>query len=889
MTGALRVQPRSASNTDSIQAELVEQFLQRLEAGETLDPSDFAAQYPEHAGALRQLLPALQMMAELSRSAARDRSSPLSDAISGPELGVVGDFRILREVGRGGMGVVYEAEQMSLGRRVALKVLPWAAALDSRQLQRFKNETHAAASLHHRNIVPVFGVGCERGTHYYAMQYIDGQTLAAVIGDLRRGNACGWTGFTVEPRDRRAEPSSVTPSSAGKGTEPSTAAGLGRFRAAASLGIQAAFALDHAHELGVVHRDIKPANLLVESISPRALRGAGVEAEDGRLWVTDFGLAHCRQGPVGLTVTGDLLGTLRYMSPEQAVAQPTGVDHRTDIYSLGATLYEFLTLEPTFDGHDRQELLRQIALEEPKPLRKVNRAIPSDLETIVQKAMAKNPAERYATARELANDLQWFLRDEPIPARRSTLLKRTRRWARRHRPVMLSAAVASLAALTVLAGSIGWIMRDRSARRTRLTADLLSAVEESQRLQKEGLWPQAQAAAERAEALIRLGAANPAEAEHARGLLSKRADERADVALLESLEAIRHRQADVKDDHFVLKYSRKEYEQAFRTYGLHMSATAPEEAARVLGRRPGPLRATLLAALDHWSILASYEKAPEAARLKQVLSLADCDPRRQGVRSARAKNDRQAMERLAHEVDAAKQPPESLFVLAIGLFQRGADAAALALLKRAQQAFPGDFWINHDLGIAISDCQPPQLDEAIRFLTVAAAVRPDSPGVRYNLGITLARVGRLDEALVAYRQAIGLKPDYSMAHYELGLLLGKQGQLDEAIAACRRAVELKPDHADAQYSLGVFLARTGRPDAAVAAYRKAIELKPDHAESHCNLGIALWREGELAQALFSLERGHELGSRRKDWPYPSAQWVRDCRQQLEFELDGRLR
>ena len=280
------------------------------------------------------------------------------------------------------------------------------------------------------------------------------------------------------------------------------------------------------------------------------------------------------------------MGTLRYMSPEQALAQPIGVDHRTDLYSLGATLYEFLTLEPAFNGHDRHELCGRSRSKNPGPLRKVNKAVPADLETIVLKAMAKNPAERYATAQEMASDLRRFLRDEPILARPVTLLKRTRRWARRHRPVMLSAAVALLAALTVLAGSIGWIVRDRAARRARLTADLQAAVEESQRLQKEGKWPQAQAAAARAEALLRDGAADPAVAERVRGLLRELAEEQADVALLESLEAIRLRQADVEDNHFVVHHSRKEYEQAFRTYGLHRNAMAPEEAARALSRRP---------------------------------------------------------------------------------------------------------------------------------------------------------------------------------------------------------------------------------------------------------------------------------------------------------------
>jgi hypothetical protein len=189
---------------------------------------------------------------------------------------------------------------------------------------------------------------------------------------------------------------------------------------AARLGVQAAEALEHAHQLGVIHRDIKPANLLVDG--------------RGHVWVTDFGLAHC-QGQAGLTMTGDLVGTLRYMSPEQALAQRGVIDHRSDVYSLGATLYELLTLQPAFDGQDRQEVLRQIAFEEPRPPRHIHRAIPSELETIVLKAMAKEPSERYGTAQDLADDLERFLNDEPIRARRPTVQQRATKWARRHRGV----------------------------------------------------------------------------------------------------------------------------------------------------------------------------------------------------------------------------------------------------------------------------------------------------------------------------------------------------------------------------------------------------------------------------------------------------------------------
>ena len=351
--------------------------------------------------------------------------------------------------------------------------------------------------------------------------------------------------------------------------------------------MQAALALEHAHQLGVVHRDIKPANLLVEAGSAIAPGGNGAEAGGVRLWVTDFGLAHCRQGQVGLTVTGDLVGTLRYMSPEQALAQPIGVDHRTDLYSLGATLYEFLTLEPAFNGHDRHELLRQIAIEEPRPVRKVNKAVPADLETIVLKAMAKNPEERYATAQEMASDLGRFLRDEPILARPVTLLNRTRRWARRHRGVMLSAAVASLAALTVLAGSIGWIVRDRAAQRAKLTAQLHAAVEESHRLQKEGKCA-ASAGSSRARSRPCLVTAPPIRPwpSASEACCASWPKSRPTLPCSRASRPSAFARRTSRTTILSSSHSRKEYEQAFITYGLHRNAMAPEEAARALSRRP---------------------------------------------------------------------------------------------------------------------------------------------------------------------------------------------------------------------------------------------------------------------------------------------------------------
>jgi serine/threonine protein kinase len=387
---------------------------------------EWIAAQGEHADRLRRLLPTVQVMAGLGSVAGSVPPPVGSDAV--PVSGVLGDYRIIREVGRGGMGVVYEAEQISLGRRVALKVLPLAATLDPRQLQRFHNEARGMASLHHEHIVPVYAVGQERGVHYYAMQFIDGPTIAEVITQ-QRGPVTGVEGAAAETAPMAAQPTGTT------------RRGGAEYRRAAELVAVAAEALDYAHQMGVVHRDVKPANLMLDG--------------RGTVWVTDFGLAQLRTGP-GLTMTGDLVGTLRYMSPEQALAKHGLVDHRTDVYSLGATLYEVLTLQPVFAGEDRQELLRQIAFDEPIRLRKLNRAIPPELETIVLKAMEKNPQERYETAQQLADDLRNWLGDRPIQARPPGPVARVQKWSRRHKSVVRALGLGLVVAVVALAVSTVW-------------------------------------------------------------------------------------------------------------------------------------------------------------------------------------------------------------------------------------------------------------------------------------------------------------------------------------------------------------------------------------------------------------------------------------------------
>jgi WD40 repeat protein/tetratricopeptide (TPR) repeat protein len=401
--------------------ELAEEFTARVRAGQLPELEDYARRHPDLAGRIRELFPALLLLEGMAGGAAPGLERPAGDDLVAG--GTFGAYRIEREVGRGGMGVVYEAVHRALNKRVALKVLPVHGPGGGGRLERFVREARTAAGLHHTNIVPVFDVGQAGGVPYYAMQFIDGKGLDRVL------------------RDGPSEPTGPYPAEAGAAptvaeSPPLPSPPSDYFRWVAGLGIQAAEGLAHAHQRGIVHRDVKPSNLLLDA--------------QGVLWITDFGLARRLEDPA-LTHSGVLLGTPRYMSPEQAEAARKPIDHRTDIYSLGATLYELLTRRPAFDGHTPQEVVRQIIGREPVPPRRLEPAIPRDLETIVLKAMAKRPADRYQVAQEMADDLGRWLRTEPIRARRIGVVGRTARWCRRN-PRLAAVTGAALAIILTLSG-----------------------------------------------------------------------------------------------------------------------------------------------------------------------------------------------------------------------------------------------------------------------------------------------------------------------------------------------------------------------------------------------------------------------------------------------------
>jgi serine/threonine protein kinase/WD40 repeat protein len=438
--------PSSDSSRDVALERLAEEFVARHRQGEHPPLSEYTGRYPELAADIRELFPALVQIEHLKPATdvtGAFESVPAS--AGGTRLERLGDYRIVREVGRGGMGVVYEAEQESLGRHVALKVLPSSALLNPTYLERFRREARAAAKLHHTNIVPVFGTGERDGVHFYAMQFIQGEGLDRVLADVRRLRKQPGEADPAAPSERSVAHSLLTGQFAASEapTEPLTRpaappSGLSvsgpeaeYHRGVARLGLQVAEALTYAHKQGILHRDVKPSNLLLDL--------------QGTVWVTDFGLAKA-EGSDELTHTGDIVGTLRFMAPERFEGKSLP---QSDVYALGVTLYEMLTLRPAFDDTNKAKLIDRALHELPPAPRKIEPRIPRDLETVVLKCLAKAPEERYATAEALAEDLRRFLADRPIRARRTPWHERAWRWCRRNPVVAALTAAVLLLVLTV--------------------------------------------------------------------------------------------------------------------------------------------------------------------------------------------------------------------------------------------------------------------------------------------------------------------------------------------------------------------------------------------------------------------------------------------------------
>ncbi len=436
--------PDADTRTDPLD-DLTEEFARRWREGERPSVEEYAARYPQWADDIRALFPAVLLMEQL-KPRRDDRATvpaPVSGISSIPER--LGDYRLVREIGRGGMGVVYEAQHETLGRRVAIKVLPAHLFADDKLRARFRRESQAAARLHHTNIVPVFDVGEQDGLHYYVMQLIAARNLDKGTGGQGDKGTRGQGEDATPQAAIGLSPCPLVPLSPCPALSP---------RAIAHLGLQVADALAYAHAQGVLHRDVKPSNLLLD--------------DQGTVWVTDFGVAKLVE-EANLTASGDFVGTLRYMPPERFGGQS---DARGDVYSLGITLYELLGRRPAFPDTTPQHLIQLITQADPPPLRKLDPTIPTDLETIILKAAARDPAYRYQTAAELSDDLRRFLDDRPVKARRTSAAEHVWRWGRRNRLVAgLTAAAVLLLMLTTVVSVVAYF-RTAKAKQDTETANI---------------------------------------------------------------------------------------------------------------------------------------------------------------------------------------------------------------------------------------------------------------------------------------------------------------------------------------------------------------------------------------------------------------------------------
>ncbi len=811
------VKPAEQTADDAHFEEVLSRCIQTFgEEGQNAAERVIAA-HPAHAARLRQRLSALSRLGFLDTGSDRPPAT-------------IGAYTIERRLGSGGMGVVYLARDAS-GSRVAVKLAPATIDPEAREAERFEREIRAIAELDHASIVPILDAGSEAGRAWFAMPYIAGATLGEVLDGVRA--AC--TPFReLDARVLARLVGAGALAQAARAADAAATDAWGRtwIEAAARILVDVAGALHHAHERGVLHRDVKPANVLL--------------GLDGRARLFDFGLARVQHEP-SLTQSGDFTGTPYYVSPEQARGSVRALDRRADVYSLGVTLYELITLRRPFEGPSTAQILRAIQVREPVPPRRRNPLVPRDLETVCLTAMEKDPARRYATAAEFAADLQRFLDFQPVQARPVGAARKLVRWAQRNRAL---AAAAGLALLIAVGLPIGLLAANAAIRAQRDAADA-NAREASR---------QARTSAEVVDFLVDLFHAPPGadpRGRSARDVLERgaqRAQTGFGTELLVRaalLEAIGRVYVNLGLPDRALANFDRSFALRQRELGEHhpdVARALHELGALHLGR--GDL-VVARAVLERG--LAAFAGAGADATLSCVrlrVSLADACVRSSDPAAARAVLDgaRAAIVRLeAQEAPEAADVEERLGDLehAAGRFD-----AALAHYGRAARVFAR--------GLA------PDLDARARLYEKtalsaagagdgarAAAARREAAELRARLAprgesaeppaARVAWTGADDAALLAEF----VPPDQQAfdAAFQAGITALQSGGTAQALAAFERCVELRPRHPVGFYNLACAHARGGAVDAGIAALSRAVELGFGAADDR--LEVAL-RDADIA-------------------------------------------
>ncbi|MBN1852013.1 MAG: protein kinase [Pirellulales bacterium] len=708
---------------------------------------------------------------------------------------VIGPYKLLQQIGEGGFGVVYMAEQSEpVERRIALKIIK--PGMDSRQvIARFEAERQALAMMDHPNIAKVYDAGTtESSRPYFVMELVKGIPITQYCDEHR-----------LSPRQRL------------------------------ELFVPVCQAVQHAHQKGIIHRDIKPSNIMVAEYDDRAVPK-----------IIDFGVAKATEqrltAKTMFTQLGQVMGTVDYMSPEQAKLNQLDIDTRSDIYSLGVVLYELLTGETPFDRRRLRsaafdELLRIIREEEPpRPStrlstsqslpaiaakrqiepKKLGPLVRGELDWIVMKALEKDRTRRYETANGLAADIRRYLADEPVIACPPSAAYRLRKLVRKNRKAVTLSMVFSLmlaVCIAVVGVSIGWAARDKAARQALLEQQIIQALEDVQESYTQHRMAQAQAEVKHALGLMAVAGGGNEE-------ISERVKQwHTDLETAIQLEKIRLEKEDVRDENFDTRMADRAYHGAFVNFGLDVEI--PSSVATVERIAQSNIKDRLVAALDDWVTVKWLGKLENVDTIIEVARQADPDPWRNRLRSALQHENWDDLKDLIQNKDLLEQPPATILLLAILLKTSNHWDAAVDVLKSAQRQHPGDFWINYYLGRYLSQKHP---EDALGFCRAALAVRPDESGA-YSC---VAR------ALHWMDPELGWQP-YS----HIDAITGWQEYRSEAIYQLRVALRLNPDHHWAHANLAAKLILDGKGAEAESHIRAAIQLCPSQSHFYRTLRAAL--------------------------------------------------
>jgi serine/threonine protein kinase/tetratricopeptide (TPR) repeat protein len=784
-------------------------------------------------------------------------------------------FRVLRPHARGGLGEVFVARDEELGREVALKQIQSNRADDNNARSRFLLEAEITGGLEHPGIVPVYGLGAYAdGRPFYAMRFIRGDSLKEAIGK-----------FHGKPR---------APAGPGDRQPPGRPRfGSREFHQLLRRFLDVCNAVAYAHSRGVLHRDLKPGNVMLGPYGETlvvdwGLAKAGIAGQDsatqgdggsGRQPGVEPILQPASGSACAQTLAGSAVGTPQYMSPEQAAGRLDQLGPASDVYSLGATLYCLLTGHDPFDERDLGELLRRVQRGEVVRPRQRVADVPAPLDAICLKAMALAPTDRYVSPRDLADELERWLADEPVQAWPEPWTVRAGRWVRRHKTGVSSAAAALAVALLAGTAALFWQQSEQHRRATEFALrqrSVREALEQTAAVRQEyqtilarggGVFklldqPErwhaqiqvARASLEKASGLAHSGPADMGvEMQQIEDLQQAIDQDDEDRRLALRLEKIRIDRATAIQGRFDNATPAREYPLAFADGGFKLEQPAEQLAPRI---RASSVKDQLIAALDDWALLTFFY-VPTKNLPDQLLELARCadgpSPWSDAIRQTNIWKNAAAIEQLSKTALANKTSPQMLALVARLLGANNLDRESW--LRDAQARFPSDFWLNYLLGNTLLVKAPV---EAAGFYRAALAVRPANIATYNNLGNALRLQQRLGEAIFLYGKTVELDPSYAGGYLNLGIAHYDQRQFAQAVAAFRKAIDSDARYVDAHNNLGNALRGQKLVREAIAAYRQAISIDPAYAPAHQNLGQALQEQGLLEEALTAYGNAIEL-------------------------------